>query len=74
MDSRQVNTGFLPVDAHPSTAVLQKNVNILSVFKVVVKLHNMSMIKHSVQLNLFINLQRQEGGKSIVNLVTTSLS
>lgn len=53
-----MGTGVFPLDAHPSAAVLQENINVLFVLKVVVELHDVSVVEHPVQLNLFINLEK----------------
>lgn len=56
------------MDAHPSAAILQENVNVLFVLKVVVKLHNVSVVEHPVQFNLFINLEKDVIKKSYWHL------
>lgn len=39
-----------------STAVLQQNVDVLFVLKMVIEVHNVFMVQHSVQLNFSVNL------------------
>lgn len=48
------------VNTHPSTAVLQEDVNVFFVFKVVVKLHYMLMVQDSVKLNFFVDLRKKK--------------
>lgn len=45
-----------------STAVFQQDVDVLLVLKMVIKVHYMSMVQSSVQLNFSVNLAR---GKDI---------
>lgn len=45
------------VSTYPPTAVLQENVNVFFVFKVVVKLHHMLMMQDSVKLDFFVDLR-----------------
>lgn len=62
------------MDAHPSAAILQQNVNVLFVLKVVVELHNVPVIEHLVQLDLFINLEEEERAHTNKKQVITGTS
>lgn len=43
-----------------SAAVFQQDVDVLLVFKMVIKVHNVFMVENSVQLNLSVNLPGRE--------------
>lgn len=47
------------MNAHPSTAVLQQYVDVLLILKMVIKLHYVPVVEGSVQLDLFVNLQKK---------------
>lgn len=48
------------LSAYPSAAVFQKNIDMIFVLKMMVKMHDVFVVKCSMQLNFFVDLKLKQ--------------